>query len=733
MLFDRMKPVLRPALGGAALALMLALGGPAAQARAADQPYGWASVPYGAGGYVDGFVYHPREKGLLYARTDVGGAYRYDYAAKRWIPLLDHLPREDADLMGVLSLAVDPADPNKLYAVCGLYLQDWARKGAVLRSDDRGATWKKTELPIRVGGNADGRGAGERLMVDPTDPKTIWFGSNQDGLWRSTDSGVSFAKVAASPARAINLVIFEPKSGDLYVGGADGKGGLFVSHDRGASFQPVAGAPAQLPQRAVFAPDGTLYVAFAEGDGSAFAVNPSHAKGGSVQKRDPASGKWRDISPLKGEARQGGFSGIDIGPDGALVVSTLDRWWPNDDVFVSRDGGARWSALSRQAGFSAGAYPWLAETNPERKMGGWISALRVNPFDADELIYGHGGGLWMSRNFTAAGGEAPVALDARIDNLEEGAVTQLVSPTGGATLLAAMGDTAGAAWDDVTRPPANGLFRPNTESNWSVDYAGQKPGYIVRTANGKANAFYSTSGGADWRPMPAQPYKVPGEGQPWRGPGAIAVSAKGSALLWAPEKDAGYASLDGGKTWTASAGWPAASDQTLVPVADKVVERVFYVHDRAGGRVLVSVDGGLTFTPIASGLPATQHWDRAQLAVVPTRMRDLWIALPSGLLHSRDAGAPFKPARKVDAAWSVSFGAPREKDGYPAVYLYGKVDGRGGLWRSDDEGASWTRINDDAHQFGDIQGVAGDLLEYGVVYIAPHGRGVLVGRPPKAP
>ncbi|WP_232793098.1 WD40/YVTN/BNR-like repeat-containing protein [Caulobacter hibisci] len=724
---------MKSVVGGAGLALLLAVSGPAASAAAAEAaPYAWTSVPYGAGGYVDGFVYHPREKGLLYARTDVGGAYRYDYAGKRWIPLLDHLPREDADLMGVLSLAVDPSDPNKLYAVCGLYLQDWARKGAVLRSDDRGATWKKTELPIHVGGNADGRGTGERLMVDPADPKTIYFGSNQDGLWRSTDGGASFSKLAASPAKAISLVIFAPKTGELYVGSADGKGGLFVSRDRGGSFQPVAGAPTQLPQRAAFGADGTLYVTFAEGDGQA-AVNPSHAKGGSVRRRDPATGAWRDISPSKaGEGAQGGYSGVDVGPDGMLVVSTLDRWWPHDDVFVSRDGGASWSALSRQAGFSAEAYPWLAQSNPERKMGGWISALSVNPFDADEMIYGHGGGLWVSRNLTAAGGDAPVAFEARIDNLEEGAVTQLASPTGGPTLLAAMGDTGGAAWDDITRSPANGLFRPNTETNWSVDYAGQKPGFIVRTTNAtKPNGVYSVDAGANWRPLPASPYKAPTEGQPWRGPGVIAVSAKGSALLWAPEKDAGYASLDGGKTWTASAGWPAGRDQALVPVADKVVERVFYVLDRVAGRILVSVDGGLTFTAIASGLPATQGWERAQLAVVPTRMRDLWIALPTGLVHSRDAGAPFKSVRKVDAAWSVSFGAPREKDGYPTVYLYGKVEGRGGLWRSDDEGGSWTRINDDAHQFGDIHGLAGDLLDYGVVYIAPHGRGVLVGRPPK--
>ena len=712
-------------LSAAVLAVMPAR----AFAAPASKPYSWTVVPYGGGGYVDGFVYHPAEKGLLYARTDVGGLYRYDYGARTWIALLDHLSHADADLMGVLSIALDPNDPDKLYAACGLYLPDWGRKGAILRSDDRGQTWRKTELPIHVGGNSDGRGSGERLAVDPRDGKTLLYGSNQDGLWVSHDGGASFSAAPSSPAKSISLLAFDAKTGDLYAGSADGKGGLFVSHDGAHSFEPVRETPHQVPQRTAFAKDGTLYVTFAESS-NAYPVNPSNAIRGALWRRDP-EGHWRGVSPIAtDEHNTFGYSGVDVGPDGTLAVSTLDRWWPQDDIFVSHDKGATWSALSDQARFDATAYPWLAETNAARKMSSWISDLKINPFDADEMIYGHGGGLWMSRNLTVAGKPQPLFFDANLAGFEEGAVTQMASPTGGAILLAAMGDTAGGAWDDIAKSPANGLFRPNTESDFSVDYAGQTPGYVVRTAgNTGTHGFYSTDAGASWSAFASSPYKPAGQGAPWKSPGVIAVSAKATALLWAPGADPASVSHDGGKSWTAAAGWPDMKDQTLTPVSDKTTDGVFYVHDRSGGRVLISVDGGATFKPIVSGLPAVATWERSQLGVAPTRLRDLWLALPNGLVHSRDAGAAFAGIKGVDTAWAIGFGAPAVKDGYPAVYLYGVVRGTEGLWRSDDEGATWVRINDDRHQFGDMHAICGDLLEYGTVYIAPHGRGILIGKP----
>jgi photosystem II stability/assembly factor-like uncharacterized protein len=57
------------------------------------------------------------------------------------------------------------------------------------------------------------------------------------------------------------------------------------------------------------------------------------------------------------------------------------------------------------------------------------------------------------------------------------------------------------------------------------------------------------------------------------------------------------------------------------------------------------------------------------------------------------------------------------------------VDQFQALFRSDDEGKHWVRINDDQHQYGWINHVTGDPRIYGRVYFGTGGRGVVYGDP----
>lgn len=705
----------------------------AASAAVPAQPYVWSNAPLLGGGFVDGFEFHPTEPGLLYARTDVGGAYRRDPVSGGWIPLNDDLGHGDDQLYGALSLALDPHDPKRVYIAAGEYLHPNARAAAILRSADQGATWARTELPFHLGGNQDGRSTGERLQVDPHDGAVLLLGTTRDGLWRSDDRGVSWRRAPGFPAASLTLVLFDPASGRegrptpvIYAGAADLAGpSLYVSRDAGATWAPVPGTPkGMMPHHLALDGRGTLYATFANGPG------PSGVTDGGVWALDTASGRWRDITPVKPEPGKGvpfGYAGLSLDRQhpGALVVSTLDRWRPGDDVFQSLDGGAHWTALGARSRHDLAEVPWVdAYAHGKEQMGHWMGALEVDPFDGGHVLYGTGYGVWETHDLSAPGTSAPVAWRFADQGFEETVPLELASPPQGAHLLAAIGDIGGFRWDRFGASDAKGYFDPPTETNRSVDFAELDPSLVVRTADqAKSSGYVSRDGGATWAPIPSSPRQTHTPDGRYAEAGRIAVSAKGGFWIWSPQHQPGFFSADQGRTWTASKGWPQSAARQLAPVADRAVEGVFYLYDPEKGDLRISVDGGRDFKVLAQGLPKGGGVMRA----VPGRPRDLWLPTPQGLVHSADPAKPFANLKSVQAAWAVGFGKAAPGRAYPAVFLWGEVGGSAGLFRSDDEGATWVQIDDPKHRFGGFSAIAGDPRVFGRVYLATGGRGVIVG------
>jgi photosystem II stability/assembly factor-like uncharacterized protein len=718
---------------------------------ATAQPYVWRAVAMGGGGFVDGIIFHPTAANLMYARTDVGGAYRWDDQKQEWIPLTDWLSYAQGNFTGIESIALDPADAGRVYLAAGTYPSGPA---AILRSTDQGRTFQFSVAPFHMGGNSDGRSNGERLAVDPNDGTILFFGSRREGLWKSTDHAATWTRVesfpnldtpppAAPPANVppgggrrgalggnqsigIISVVFAAATGRpgaptpvIYAAVSTPGTNLFRSDDAGASWQPVAGQPVGLrPSHLIQAADGLLYLTYGSSAG------PNNVSNGALWKYRPQDGIWTDISPEQGAGRHlaWGYGAVcvDAHHPATIMATSIDRWGPHDEVFRSTDGGATWRGILLNGRMDYSQAPYTRRMTPH-----WTGSLAVNPNNPDQVLFGTGYGIWCCTNATGtdAGGRANwIFLDK---GLEETVPLALLSPASGAHLISGVGDIDGFRSDDVDVSPPQGTFAgPRFSTTQALAMAGSRPALMVRIGNSGrgGHAALSEDGGSIWRLLANDP---PGG----NGQGRLAMSADGTAIVWFLQRDAAYVTTDRGATWNRCQGFAGGT-----VIADPVNPACFYALDSANGRLLTSTNGAVSFAPTGAALPAGQgNFGRGGgdvLAATTGLPGDLWIGRRNrGLFHSTDGGASFSKINTVDGVDALGFGKAAPGQDFPAVYLLGVINGRHARYRSDDAGRTWVRIDDDQHQFAtaNVPLIIGDPRIYGRVYITTSGRGVIYG------
>ena len=754
----------RAALVMAVLVASLPISGPAYAAKPiATDPYTFQNVKIGGTGLVTGIVFSEAQRDLAYARTDVGGAYRWNGVTGQWTPLQDSTGWDHWGYMGVAAIAPSPTDGRKVWAAVGMYTNGVdPHHGAVLRSRDRGATWQTAELPFTLGGNMDGRTMGERLAVDPVDDNVLYLGApTGNGLWRSGDGGATWARVTSFPHSGddpqttgtaedpgLVWVAFDRSTGQrggttktIYVGVADRQDPVYRSTDGGATWARLAGAPlGYLPHRGVVDPvSHTLYITTAD------SIGPFGGGKGDVWKYAPGPGVWTQISPVPSASGDDyfGYSGLAIDPShpGTLVVGTQVSWWPDGIMWRSTDAGATWSRIwdwgdwptrKLRYTFDSSATPWITmgeATNPPiytPKIGQVLSSIQIDPFNSDRMLFNGGPGIAGTTNLTDWDTGGTLDIKPVVAGLEEGAVLGLIKPPGG-KLISALGDVGGFRHDDLQTSPKTIFTGPVFTTTRSVDFAERNPGIIVRAGDftdadrpADSHAAFSLDGGVTWS-QGSEPGGISTGG-------SIAAAADGTRFVWAPG-DAGQPvvySTDLGGTWEQSAGVPA----NAMIASDRVNPMDFYAYDN--GTFYVSTDGGATFAAsAATGLPATNWGVRCK--AVPGRAGDIWVAggaswTTYGLWHSTDYGASFTRVAGVENADNIGFGKPAPGRSYPTLYAAAQIAGVRGVFRSDDVGGSWVRINDDRHQYGGLPEVLiGDPDIYGRVYLTGYGRGIIYG------
>jgi xyloglucan-specific exo-beta-1,4-glucanase len=272
--------------------------------------------------------------------------------------------------------------------------------------------------------------------------------------------------------------------------------------------------------------------------------------------------------------------------------------------------------------------------------------------------------------------------------------------------------------------PSTTFKNPAWATTTSIDFAELSPSFVFRvgngdTANGVKSAGFSTNGGTSWSAVTKEPAGLTGGG-------TVAVNANGTRVVWSPAGVGVFYTTSNGKSWTASTGVPAGARVA----SDRGNPNKFYAV--ANGSFYVSTNGGASFaTGAVSGLPQSPVRFRA----VPGREGHIWLAGGTtggeyGLWQSVDSGLSFTKFLNVDEADAVGFGKAAAGQSYVAVYVSARIAGVRGLYRSDNAGATWVRINDDQHQFAWTgQSITGDPRVYGRVYVATNGRGIAYGDP----
>lgn len=697
--------------------------------------YDWRNVTVGAGGFAPGVIFSGARGGSAYLRTDMGGAYRWDAARRRWIALQD--ATGISSYMGNESLATDPVDPRKVYMAVGMYAGEPA---AILGSKDAGTHWRTSPLPLSMGGNEDGRGLGERLAIAPYDRQTLLFGSRHDGLWASSDGAVTWQRQAGFPYRGrgeardgkghggIAFVVFDPRPGQkrIYAGVADpGDQGLWQSDDGAEHWHSLQGGPpGLLPVKAAIDASGTLFVTYANG------IGPNGIGDGAVWSIT-SDGVWSDITPARPNG-DGGYMGVAVDPTrpGTLAVASIDRWHLGDTIWLSHDRGKNWVDLGPGSRRNIAATPYLAFGQRTARMGHWMTGLAFDPFHSGVIVYATGATVYRSDG--APSGQ-PMTWRPWVAGMEQTAILTLVSPTGGAPLISGFGDIGGFVHRNLDHSPPTMFLNPLHTNTTAIDYAGRQPRVLVRAGQGPsgnqngAGLAWSNNGGQSWVPM-TTPEASDATAPEHLGRAQIAVTADGLHVL-AVGRD-GWLGTGQGSRWQKIEGLPAGVQITT----DKVLARNVYAFSPASGRLFRSVDGGYHFAaiqqqvcpvalgPIRTGTPFVQ--------ASPLHGGELIVLCDSRLLISHTAGTTFE---QTDGPHNVSlFSLGLGRRHATAIYAASRSGTTLTLWRSLDDGHHWQPIDNRGHRWGDRwRVIAGDPRRVGRVYIGTDGRGIFYGDPAK--
>jgi photosystem II stability/assembly factor-like uncharacterized protein len=336
----------------------------------------WRMVGPFRGGRTRALSGVPSQPNVFYIGAVNGGVWKSDDYGRTWNPIFDDQPTQS-----IGAIAVAPSDPSIVYVASGegLHRPDLSVGNGIYKSIDAGRTW--THLGLQEGKQIPA------LAIDPRDPNRLFaavlgrpYGPSQErGIYRSTDGGQSWQKVLYKDENTGGSdVEIDPSNPNIIYAGMwevregpwednnqfqGSGGGLFKSSDGGSTWHQLKGGlPDNLSQiNVAIAPSQPtrLYAALSTTDKAEY----GSGAGLGFYRSDDGGETWS----RPGEDPRASFK---IG-GGDLPIPRVDP--QNPDIvystsivtFRSNDGGKSWIGIRGAPGGDDYQNIWINPNNPK--------------------------------------------------------------------------------------------------------------------------------------------------------------------------------------------------------------------------------------------------------------------------------------------------------------------------------------------------------------------------------
>lgn len=453
------------------------------------------------GGYIPSITFHPSNACEVWASgDDMSGLYKSTDCGATWS--LVTTPKN----FSTYSLFFDPTDSLKMYAVSHF---GWG----MMKSADGGSNWTLAQSGLPSTGTAKHV---YQTAINPIASTNIIAGTD-DGLYRSTDSGANFRKLVVAWGSVFRAVVYST-TGRLFAGATNGV--VKYSDDNGNSWSDLVTGSVALSKLEIST--NALYILFA--DATLMYVSlPGFGSSGTIN--NPASAITTGLQTSLA-IYSGGSQATDtlfIGTSKNDSVSST-RW----GLFKSSNGGSSWtqmgSGLSRQSIFSVAVNPLnannilIGSTNSSgvfRTIDGgsnWVSSstgikansvlgFGQNPLNSSELVMSSTVGLGLGQSYSSMDSGSSWSVISEV-NSSDGVVAWNFDPENSGVVLAGMVSKGlyrsttgvGGSWKRIisTDTKVDRIYRDN--SNSAIIYA------LARTGSVSADIriYYSSNGGASF-------------------------------------------------------------------------------------------------------------------------------------------------------------------------------------------------------------------------------------------